>query len=136
MTNPIWRWILAAFFVVAGANHFLNPDPYLSMMPSYLPWPSGLVWVSGVAEIIGGPGILFRSARRIAGWSLIALLIAVFPANLQVALHGWPGSHLPGWALWLRLPFQPIFIWCVYRICILRPEAIDRPDSKPDSNRG
>ena len=120
MTRPGWRWIIAAFFVVAGANHFLNPDPYLSMMPGYLPWPSALVWISGVAEIMGGLGILFRATRALAGWGLIALLIAVFPANLQAALHGWPGSNFPAWALWLRLPFQPVFIWCVYRTC-LRP---------------
>ena len=125
MSKPWWRWIVTVFFVIAGANHFLNPDAYLSMMPGYLPWPSGLVCISGAAEIIGGVGILFASTRQFAGWFLIALLVAVFPANLHVALHGWPGSNLPRWALWFRLPFQPVFIWCVYRICISR--RVDQP---------
>jgi uncharacterized membrane protein len=127
MSRPVWRWILGAFFVLAGLNHFLNPDSYLAMMPRYLPYPSELVWISGVAEIFGGLGVLFRTTRVPAGWGLMALLVAVFPANIQAALHGWPGSSMPSWVLWLRLPFQPIFIWCVYRLCI-RP---NRPPTAP-----
>jgi|ERR1041384_3481038 uncharacterized membrane protein len=117
-TRSAWRWILTVFFVGAGANHFLNPGPYLTMMPAYLPWPAGLVEVSGVAEIIGGLGLAFPPVRVFAGWGLIALLVAVFPANLNVAIFGWPGVNLPQWSLWLRLPFQPIFIWWVYRVCL------------------
>ena len=56
MSRAVALWVLAAFFVVAGANHFLNPVPYLAMMPPYLPWPEGLIIVSGVAEIAGGAG--------------------------------------------------------------------------------
>ena len=119
-TGYFWRWILAVFFLVAGANHFLNPRPYLSMMPSYLPSPAALVWVSGVAEMIGGLGVLIPRVRTMAGWGLIALLLAVFPANLNVAIHGWPGTSLPPWSLWLRLPLQIVLIWGVYRICIGR----------------
>jgi uncharacterized membrane protein len=113
-----WRWVLAIFFVGAGANHFLNPAPYLAMMPPYLPWPAGLVWVSGIAEILGGLGLLARPLRAPAAWGLIALLVAVFPANLNVALHGWPGTSLPAWSLWLRLPLQPLLIWWIYRTCL------------------
>ena len=113
-----WRWILAALFVGAGANHFLNPRPYLSMMPSYLPWPAGLIWVSGVAEIIGGLGLLFPAVQVLAARGLIAVLVAVFPANLNVAFHGWPGVSLPQWSLWARLPLQLTFIWWIYRVCI------------------
>lgn len=114
----IGRWVLAVFFVLAGANHFLNPRPYLSMIPPYLPSPATLVWISGVAEVLGGLGLLFNASRRFAGWGLIALLIGVFPANLNVALNGWPGVDLPNWALWLRLPLQLVLIWWVYRIGI------------------
>jgi uncharacterized membrane protein len=115
--------VLAVSFVVAGANHFLNPGPYLAMMPPYLPRPEGLIMVSGIAEIAGGLGILIPKVRRLAGWGLIALLVAVFPANVQVALHGWPGVPMPQWALWARLPLQGVLIAWVYWVC-----GIDRSD--------
>jgi uncharacterized membrane protein len=120
-------WVLAAFFVVAGANHFLNPDPYLGMIPPYLPWPAGLITISGVAEIAGGLGILIPRMRRLAGWGLIALLVAVFPANVQVALHGWPGVQIPQWTLWVRLPFQGVLIAWVYWVCMARRFPTDAP---------
>ncbi|MBC8095392.1 MAG: DoxX family membrane protein [Akkermansiaceae bacterium] len=126
-TRHYWRCIIAVLFVLAGANHFRNPGPYLSMMPSYLPWPEGLVWVSGLAEMAGGLGVLFARVRVLAAWGLIALMVAVFPANLNVALHGWPGVSLPEWSLWLRLPLQIVFIWWVYRICIRKNAASDSP---------
>jgi uncharacterized membrane protein len=110
-------WVLASFFVLAGANHFLNPGPYLAMMPPYLPWHAGLIIVSGIAEIAGGLGILITKTRRVAGWGLIALLVAVFPANVQVALHGWPGVQIPQWTLWARLPLQGVLIAWVYWAC-------------------
>ena len=117
MSRAIALWVLAAFFVVAGANHFLNPGPYLAMMPPYLPWPEGLIIVSGIAEIAGGLAILIARVRRLAGWGLIALLVAVFPANVQVALHGWPGVLVPQRTLWARLPLQGVLIAWVYWVC-------------------
>jgi uncharacterized membrane protein len=120
MPRTLSLWILAAFFVVAGTNHFLNPTPYLAMMPPYLPWHEGLVVVSGIAEIAGGLGILIHKMRWFAGWGLIALLVAVFPANVQVALHGWPGEQIPQWTLWARLPLQPVLIAWVYWVCLAR----------------
>lgn len=123
------QWILGGLFVVAGANHFRSPEPYVSMMPAWLPWPETLVQVSGVAEILGGLGVLIPRSRRLAAWGLILLLIAVFPANLNVALHGWPGRNLPGWVLWLRVPVQLVFIWCVYRV-YLSP-AVGKAGEKP-----
>jgi len=110
--------ILSLFFVLAGANHFLNPGPYLRMMPSYLPWHQGLIIVSGIAEIVGGLAILVPKLRPLAGWSLIVLLVAVFPANVQVALHGWEGAQIPQWTLWARLPLQGVLIAWVYWVCI------------------
>jgi uncharacterized membrane protein len=114
--------VLALFFVVAGANHFLNPGPYLTMMPPYLPWHEGLIIVSGVAEIAGGLGILIPKMRWLAGLGLIVLLVAVFPANVQVALHGWPGVQIPQWTLWARLPLQGVLIMWVYWVCRGRAE--------------
>ena len=88
-------------------------------MPSYLPAHVALVQISGVVEILGGIGVLLPRTRRCAAWGLILLLVAVFPANLNVALHGWPGENIPDWILWARLPFQPLAIWWIYRIYIL-----------------
>jgi uncharacterized membrane protein len=116
------RWLLAILFMVAGANHFRNPAAYLSMMPPYLPWPQALNFVSGAAEILGGLGVLFSATRRMAGWGLILLLIAVFPANIHMALNGWQGMPIPPWLLWARLPFQFVLIYWVYRVCLSRPE--------------
>jgi uncharacterized membrane protein len=125
MSRTVALWILAAFFVVAGLNHFLNPDPYLAMMPPYLPWHAGLIIISGIAEIAGGLAILIAKMRRLAGWGLIALLVAVFPANVQVALHGWAGVQIPPWALWARLPLQGVLIAWVYRACLARRSPSD-----------
>jgi uncharacterized membrane protein len=113
--------MLALFFMAAGLNHFLNPAPYLSMMPLYLPWPHALNIISGAAEIVGGVGILLPQTRLLAGWGLVALLVAVFPANLNVALHGWKGENIAPWLLWARLPFQPLMMALVYWVCIYQP---------------
>lgn len=111
----ISSYLLAAFFIAAGANHFLNPALYLSMMPQWLPSPEVLNYISGGAEIAGGIGILIPHLRRPAAIGLILLMLAVFPANLHLAIHGWPGMDIPRWALWLRLPFQLAFIaWIIF----------------------
>lgn len=110
--RPLFRWWLAAFFCVAGANHFRMPEFYLAMMPPWLPWPAALVQISGLAEIAGGLGILVPVTRRAAGWGLIALLVAVLPANVHMALRHLspPGLTIPVWVLWARLPFQAVFV--------------------------
>jgi uncharacterized membrane protein len=120
MTRTVASRMLAFFFVAAGSNHFVNPAPYLSMMPPYLPYPQTLNVISGAAEIAGGVGIVFAATRRQAGWGLLALLVAVFPANLNVALHGWKGENIAPWLLWARLPFQPLMMALVYWACIAR----------------
>ena len=120
--------MIGALFIIAGAYHFVNQATYLGMMPSYLPWHAALVALSGLAEIGGGVGVFIPRLRSMAAWALILLLIAVFPANIQMALHGLPGKAIPRWVLWLRLPLQPIFIYAVYRYCIerFRNPATDR----------
>ena len=113
------RWLLAVFFVVAGVNHFRTPEIYFGMMPPWLPWPAALNAIAGGAEILGGIGLFVPQARRLAGWGLIALLIAVFPANVHAALEGkMPGTNFSPLILWVRLPFQAVFIawtWWVAR---------------------
>ncbi len=110
--RAISRWVLTVFMVGAGINHFLAPDVYVAMTPAYLPAPLLLVQISGVAEIAGGLGLILPQTRRLAAWGTIALFVAVFPANLNMALHHLPlGSHVvPAWALWARLPLQVLLI--------------------------
>ncbi len=120
--KPFGRWLLAVCFILAGANHFLKPAPYVAMMPAWLSAHAALVAISGVAEILGGIGVLVRTTRAFSAWGLILLLIAVFPANLYVALHGWPGVDIAAWLLWVRLPFQPLLIWWVYGTCLKSPK--------------
>lgn len=115
MLKTIARWALALFFIAAGANHFIMPEIYLGMMPRWVPAPEAANAISGVAEILGGLGVLVPATRRWAGWGLLALLIAVFPANVHVALEGkMPGTSLSPTALWLRLPFQVLFAGWVW----------------------
>jgi len=106
------RWLLTLFMVAAGANHFINPDPYVGMMPAALPWHLELVWVSGVAEIAGGLGLILPATRRLAAWGLVVMLVAIFPANVNMAVNELPlgNDPVPVWALWARLPLQAALI--------------------------
>lgn len=106
--------VLSAFFVLGGANHFLNPDFYVAMMPPYLPAHPALVSVSGVFEMLGGIGVLVPTVRARAGWGLVLLLVAVFPANLHMALNPELFPGLSGFALYARLPFQALFVAWAY----------------------
>ena len=106
------RFLLAALFIIAGSLHFRLTSIYVSIMPTYLPNPELLVFISGAAEIFGGLGLLFSFSRQAAAWGIVALLIAVMPANVNMALHPdhWP--KVPAWALWARLPGQlPLMYW-------------------------
>jgi uncharacterized membrane protein len=125
--KPLPARLIGVLFIAAGLYHVVNPRPYLAMIPPYLPAPAALVLISGLAEIAGGVRVWIAPLRRPAAWGLIALLVAVAPANLHVALHGWEGVNLPRWVLWARLPLQPIFIWIVHRFCIARDERDGTP---------
>ncbi len=81
------KWVLGLLFAVAGVNHFWRPDFYLGIMPPYLPWHLELVYASGLFEIVLGILLLVPKTSSLAAWGLIALLIAVFPANLHMALN-------------------------------------------------
>lgn len=114
--RAVSRWVLTILMVAAGINHFIDPAPYVAMMPAALPAPLTLVYVSGVAEILGGLGLILPATRRLAAWGLIALLIAIVPANVNMAIHDLPlGTRVvPSWALWARLPLQLVLIAWAY----------------------
>jgi uncharacterized membrane protein len=106
------RQLAGPFFVFAGLMHFLKPRLYLQIMPPYVPAPEAMVYASGVAEMVGGAGLMISRRRRLAGWWLIGTLLAVFPANIHMALHPEDYPKVPGGrrSLWARLPFQGLFI--------------------------
>ncbi len=108
MIKETLLYIMAALYVVAGVNHFVNPRMYLKIMPPYLPAPAALNYAAGAAEMLLGVMLLFPTVRPLAAWGIIALLIAVFPANLYMYQRGFRG--IPRWALLLRLPLQLVLI--------------------------
>jgi uncharacterized membrane protein len=112
--RPIGRYVCGLLYIAAGINHFLNSGFYMAIMPPYLPWHLALVYVSGVAESGLGFLLLFKQWARLAGWGLVALLIAVFPANIHMAMHTDLYPHIPPAVLWLRLPLQGLLIAWAY----------------------
>ena len=114
--KPIVRTIVAVAMMLIGFLHFVKPGDFVRIVPAWLPAPLLLVYVSGVAEIAGGFGLLVARLRKPAAWGLILLYIAVFPANVNMALHRIQpeGVHLSDVALWGRLPFQLLFIGIAY----------------------
>ena len=108
------KWLLGLLFAAAGVNHFLMPDKYVAIVPPYLPWPFVLVYHSGVAEVALGVLLLVPRFRSRAAWGLIVLLIAVFPANLHMALNPEQFPDIPPAALWVRLPLQGVLVAWAY----------------------
>lgn len=105
----------AAIFATTGILHFTHEKFFTAIVPKSLPNPRALVQISGVAELAGGIGVLIPSTRALAGKGLIALLIAVFPANINMALNPDRFKQFPAWALWARLPLQFAAIALVWR---------------------
>ena len=114
-TKSVYRGLLAIFFVAAGAGHFVTTATYLKIMPPYIPAPLAMVYLSGISEILLGLLVIQSPTRKLAGWGLIALLVAVFPANLHLALHPEIFPNIPAWMDWARLPLQGLFIFWVYQ---------------------
>ena len=107
--------VLAVAFVGAGVLHFVRPHVFEAIVPPYLPAPRLLVLVSGAAEVLGGVGLLVPAVRPWAGWGLVALLVAVFPANVYMATAAERFAGVaPAWALWARLPLQAVLIGWVW----------------------
>ncbi|MCP4871403.1 MAG: DoxX family membrane protein [Proteobacteria bacterium] len=111
MIATICRSIAALIFIGAGVLHFLNPEPFVLIVPPYLPAPELLVAISGVFEVLGGVGLLIPRTRVAAGWGLIALLIAVYPANVHMLVNEvyLPDMPQEKWLLWVRMPVQFVF---------------------------
>jgi len=125
------RWALAGLFVVSGILHLAMPKPYIRIVPPMLPRPDLLVLISGGAEILGGIGLLVPRLKRSAGYGLAVLLIAVFPANIYMAVAHVPSDGILGnrWLQWLRLPVQVPLIWLALRYA--RPSAANRSPAEP-----
>ena len=113
------RIFLSVSFIIVGVLHFTHASIFVGIMPPYLPWHLELVWLSGVFEILGGVGILIPAVRVFSAWGLLTLLVAVFPANIHMAVNGvfidvpLPQSQV---GLWLRLPMQLVIaaqVWFV-----------------------
>lgn len=112
--NQFSLYAMSLLYLAAGINHFLHPAVYIRIMPPWLPAPALLVYISGVCEVIFALLLLLPSTRSIGAWCIIALLVVVFPANIQMAIN-YARQHHP--ALWLaiaRLPLQALLVWWAY----------------------
>jgi uncharacterized membrane protein len=118
--------VAAVFYVMAGTLHFIRPEPYLRIMPPSIPWPAAMVRISGAFEILGGLGLLVNAARRAAAWGLVALLIAVFPANIYMAMRPAEAgaASIAPMLRWGRLPLQLVLIW--WLLWCTRPPTAER----------
>lgn len=121
MIKLILKYIMGFFYIIAGSLHFIIPDFYLKMMPVYLPYHLELVYLSGLIEIFLGLMVMIPKCSRTAAWGIILLLIAVFPANINMAMNHIVPSGLQNLSyqtqviiLWGRLPFQFVFILWAY----------------------
>jgi uncharacterized membrane protein len=108
--------VAAAFWVLAGAMHFILPRQYEAIVPRYLArWKKEIVVASGIAEIAGGVAVLPDATRRGARWWLLAKLVAVYPANIHMAVNSKDFPKIPAAALWARLPVQGLFALLTWR---------------------
>jgi uncharacterized membrane protein len=116
LLREAFRVFLAVGMALAGSLHFLYPRGYARIVPAYLPAPLTLVYLSGVAEILGGLGLLLPQTRTLAAWGLVLLFIAIFPANVNMAVHriGFTRTPPAAWLLWARLPLQAVLIAWAY----------------------
>jgi uncharacterized membrane protein len=116
-SKSVVRALVAIAMVAIGIAHFTSPDGFVAIVPQVLPAPLLLVQISGACEILGGLGLLVRPVQVAAAWGLVALYVAVFPANVNMAvhhIHQLGGLAVPEWALWVRLPFQAVFVGVAY----------------------
>ena len=113
--------LLSVFFTYAGIDHLVSPDFYVSIMPPWIPAHLELVYLSGVFEVMGGVGVLIPRFRAFAGAGLVALLIAVYPANLHMAFNPHLFPDIPVVALYIRLALQFLAFYWAY--------TVTRPDS-------
>ena len=110
--KEILRGILAVSLIVVGITHFVKPEEYAKIVPPQLPHPFQLVYISGFFEILGGIGLLIPFVSIAAAWGIIALFIAVFPANINMAVNSISIKGIPDYPIlyWVRLPLQAVLI--------------------------
>ena len=106
-------YVMGIFYIFAGINHFWNPAFYIKMIKNFLPWAIQIVYLSGAAEILLGIGVCIPETRKVSAIGIIILLIAIFPANINMALHPKEWGFSP-WSLYLRLPLQLVLIYWAY----------------------
>ncbi len=101
-------------YILAGINHFIHPEFYRKIMPPSLPYHDHLIYISGLFEIIFAILLIFKNTRNLAAWGIIALLIAIFPANIQMLINYIHQHHPATWLAIVRLPLQLLLIWWAY----------------------
>jgi uncharacterized membrane protein len=111
-------YAIGSLFIAAGTLHFVRSPMYEAIVPPGFGDPKTIVAISGAAEFLGGVGVFVPATRRFSGWGLIALLIAVFPANVYMAIDREKFAFIPAWGLYARLPLQFLMIWWIYRVCV------------------
>ena len=114
MVKIFFLILLSLFMVFAGINHFRNPDFYLKMMPPYLPFHLELVYLSGLSEVLCGVLLLIPKTKTWGAWLCIITFIAVYPANIYMAQNPSLFPNIPEKGLYIRLPFQFLFIYWAY----------------------
>ena len=136
--KELLRVILAISIIIVGITHFSSPDTYVKIVPSGLPYPLELVYISGVFEVLGGIGLLVPNVSQFSAWGLIALFIAVFPANINMAVNHIHLDNIPDspWFQAVRLPFQAVLIaWAWwYTKHPKQPEAMAMRETESTSN--
>ena len=106
--------VMGVFYISIGISHFTSPIWYVQIVPPYLPYKLELVYISGLFEILFGGMLFFKKTRFLAGWGLILLLIAVYPANIYLAQTNGAAINTTPLIAWGRLPVQFIFIGLAY----------------------
>jgi len=121
ISPEVHRYLIAVLFLITGIFHFIKPKLFTNIMPDYIPYHLAMVYISGVAEIMGGLGILIERTQLWAAWGLILLLIAVFPANINMTVESIQKSgytSLFSLVTIIRLPLQFVLIYWVYWACL------------------
>jgi uncharacterized membrane protein len=113
---------IAVLFTITGLAHFVAPAWFDRIVPAWVPNARAATLISGVAELAGAIGLLIPATRVAAGWALIALLLGVFPANVNMLQMARESGGAPWYiaALWIRLPLQPLLIWWIWRAALKR----------------
>jgi uncharacterized membrane protein len=112
--KSVMRWLMAALLVLAGVNHFVNPDFYVRLMPPYLPWHLALVYASGVVEVGLGVALAVPKASRMAAWGIVGLLVIFLTVHVHMVQNAgeYPKIHIG--LLWARLALQGLLIAWAY----------------------